>query len=130
MLPLPPFALSVSRSSLNRGFYHPEQPVREEDALVVRNREGALEQYGNTTTFNLENVLRQNILTSSYYKQSALPIDNWADLVDEIYYRYAVAGARVQTRCRGLWVSVGSSTFSCPRLLSWPVAAWTTWSPG
>lgn len=130
MLPLPPFALPVSRSSLNRGFYHPEQPVREEDALVVRNREGALEQYGNTTTFNLENVLRQNILTSSYYKQSALPIDNWADLVDEIYYRCAVAGARVQTRCRGLWVSKGSSTFSSPSLLSWPVAAWTTWSPG
>lgn len=97
---------------------------------MVRNREGALEQYGNTSTFNLENVLRQNILTSSYYKQSALPIDNWADLVDEIYYRCALAGARVQARCRALRMSVQSSTFSRPSLLASPVAAWITWSPG
>lgn len=42
-------------------------------------------QYGNTTTYNLENVLKQNIVNSDYYNKSCIQINNWSDLVDEIY---------------------------------------------
>lgn len=42
-------------------------------------------QYGNATTFNLESVLKKNILDSDYYQKSCLQITNWSDLVDEVY---------------------------------------------
>lgn len=77
----------MSRSSLNRGFYTPDVPKEVETTLAPERQERALEQYGNTSTYNFENVLRQNVLTSSYYHQSAAGLDNWQDLVDQIYYR-------------------------------------------
>ncbi|PNH07907.1 Pre-mRNA-splicing factor 38B [Tetrabaena socialis] len=44
-----------------------------------------MEQYGSTTTYNLENVLRQNILGSDYYRQTCMTLSNWSDIVDEIF---------------------------------------------
>ncbi|GAX83496.1 hypothetical protein CEUSTIGMA_g10921.t1 [Chlamydomonas eustigma] len=44
-----------------------------------------MEQYGNATTFNVENVLRQNILSSEYYNKTCGELISWEDVVDEIY---------------------------------------------
>lgn len=78
---------AVSRSSFNRGFYVPEVPREVATTLSPERQERALEQYGNSSTFNFENVIRQNVLISSYYHKSAAVLDNWQALVDEIYYR-------------------------------------------
>lgn len=45
-----------------------------------------MEQHGNTTTFNLESVLRQNILNSDYYQKTVVTLTSWQDVVDEIFY--------------------------------------------
>eukprot|EP00955_Chlamydomonas_euryale_P036190 350372-Chlamydomonas_euryale.AAC.3 len=44
-----------------------------------------MEQYGNTTTFNVENVLRQNILSSQYFERRCQSLVTWEQVVDEIY---------------------------------------------
>lgn len=44
-----------------------------------------MEQYGNTTTYNLESVLVQNIKTSPYYIRKAMDLDNAYEVIDEIY---------------------------------------------
>ena len=44
-----------------------------------------MEQYGNTSTFNLENVLVQNIKNSHYYIKKALDLENVHEVIDEIY---------------------------------------------
>lgn len=44
-----------------------------------------MEQYGNTNTFNLENVLVENIKQSPYYARKALDLDHVHELIDEIY---------------------------------------------
>lgn len=44
-----------------------------------------MEIYGSSATYNLENVLRQNILGSDYYRQTCASLNNWSDIVDEIY---------------------------------------------
>lgn len=45
----------------------------------------ALEQYGSTTTYNLENVLYQNIVNSDYYTKTCEQLLTWDQIVDEIY---------------------------------------------
>ena len=44
-----------------------------------------MEIWGNATTFNLESVLRQNILGSDYYRGTCMQLTSWSDIVDEIY---------------------------------------------
>lgn len=44
-----------------------------------------MEQYGNQNTYNVENVLRQNILSSQYYEKRCQSLDTWDAVVDEIY---------------------------------------------
>lgn len=44
-----------------------------------------MQQYGNTTTYNLESVLLQNIKNSHFYIKKALDLDNVHELIDEIY---------------------------------------------
>lgn len=46
-----------------------------------------VEQYGNTTTYNMDTVLRANILASQYFQQSAARLESWQEVVDEIYYK-------------------------------------------
>lgn len=36
--------------------------------------------------YGLENVLRQNILASDYYKKTVVKLATWEEVVDEIYY--------------------------------------------
>ncbi|KAG2499979.1 hypothetical protein HYH03_002263 [Edaphochlamys debaryana] len=43
-----------------------------------------MEIHGNATTFNLESVLRQNILASDYYRHTCATLQ-YSDIVDEIY---------------------------------------------
>ena len=43
-----------------------------------------MEIYGNATTFNIENVLRQNILGCDYYRNDCGRLESWRDVVDEI----------------------------------------------
>ena len=44
-----------------------------------------MEQYGNTTTFNLESVLLQNIKRSQYWEKRVGAIMDVAELIDEIW---------------------------------------------
>jgi pre-mRNA-splicing factor 38B len=44
-----------------------------------------MDQYGNTTTFNIETVLMQNIKNNSYYQRTAFDIDTVTDLIDAVY---------------------------------------------
>ena len=45
-----------------------------------------MEQYGNTTTYNLEIVLKQNIVNSDYYRNDCTKLSTWAEIIDQIYY--------------------------------------------
>lgn len=53
----------------------------------------ALEQYGNTTTYNLETVLRENIIRSQYWEKTCLDLEGWQEVVDEVYYRWVSSSA-------------------------------------
>lgn len=44
-----------------------------------------MEQYGNTSTYNMESVLVQNIKSSPYYVKKAMDLDNAHEIIDEIY---------------------------------------------
>jgi len=44
-----------------------------------------MEVHGNKTTYNLENVLRQNILSSDYFKETCMNLHSFEEIVDEIY---------------------------------------------
>ena len=46
----------------------------------------ALEQYGNTTTYNVESVLQKNIANSEYFRDTCTKLSTWEEVVDEIYY--------------------------------------------
>ena len=45
-----------------------------------------MEQYGNTSTYNMESVLRKNIVDSEYYRDTCMKLTTWGQVVDEIYY--------------------------------------------
>lgn len=45
-----------------------------------------MEQYGNTSTYNMESVLRKNIVDSEYYRDTCMKLATWGQVVDEIYY--------------------------------------------
>ena len=45
-----------------------------------------MEIYGNTATFNVENVLKQNIVGSDYYRNDCMRLLSWSEVIDEIYY--------------------------------------------
>lgn len=44
-----------------------------------------MELYGNTSTYNLENVLRQNVTACDYYRNDCAALPNWQAVIDEIY---------------------------------------------
>ena len=48
-----------------------------------------MEQYGNTTTYNMEPVLLQNIKSSQYWAASALGLESVDEVIDEIYNWWA-----------------------------------------
>jgi PRP38 family len=45
-----------------------------------------LPQHGNLTTYNMENVLRSNIVNSEYFRDTCGKLVSWEEVVDEIYY--------------------------------------------
>lgn len=44
-----------------------------------------MEIHGSKTTYNLENVLRQNILASDYFKETCMNLTSFEEVVDEIF---------------------------------------------
>jgi pre-mRNA-splicing factor 38B len=45
-----------------------------------------MEQYGNLQTYNLESVLKQNIVNSDYYRNDCLKLTSWSEVIDQIFY--------------------------------------------
>ena len=44
-----------------------------------------MEQYGNQGTYNVESVLHKNITGCEYYNKTCAKLENWSQVVDEIY---------------------------------------------
>ena len=44
-----------------------------------------MEQHGSTSTYNMESVLRQNIVSSEYFRSSCAQLNSWDECVDMIY---------------------------------------------
>jgi pre-mRNA-splicing factor 38B len=44
-----------------------------------------MEIHGSKETFNVENVLRQNIVNSDYYRNTCMQLTCWEEIIDEIY---------------------------------------------
>ena len=54
---------------------------------VARNRRvTGMEQYGSTATYNMESVLRKNVMDSEYFRDTCLKLSSWQEVVDEIFY--------------------------------------------
>jgi len=45
-----------------------------------------MEIHGSNITYNVENVLRQNILNSDYFRNDCSKLTTWEAVVDEIFY--------------------------------------------
>ena len=45
-----------------------------------------MEQYGNQSTYNVESVLRKNIVDSEYFRDTCGKLGTWSEVVDQIYY--------------------------------------------
>ena len=43
-----------------------------------------MEQYGNTTTFNIESVLHKNIKDGEYFNKTCVKLSTFEALVDEV----------------------------------------------
>lgn len=46
----------------------------------------SMEQHGNKTTYNIETVLRKNIVDSEYWRNTCAKLQTWEEVVDQIYY--------------------------------------------
>lgn len=44
-----------------------------------------MEQYGNTSTYNVESVLQKNVVGSEYYNKTCVKLEDWGQVVDEIW---------------------------------------------
>lgn len=64
-------------------------------ALLYWHFAANMEQYGNTETFNIENVIVQNVKTSLYYVKYAVDLDTPYDLIDEIFEKCVKAPCSV-----------------------------------
>ncbi len=53
---------------------------------------GAMEQYGNTSTYNIETVLYQNVQNSEYYKNNCVKLSAIDELIDEVRPRRPSSG--------------------------------------
>ncbi|CAD7704842.1 unnamed protein product [Ostreobium quekettii] len=69
---------------LRRGEARAPESVRASSGGVLKGCK--MEQHGNKTTFNMENVLRQNIINSEYFRDTCMKLGSWEEIVDEIYY--------------------------------------------
>lgn len=45
-----------------------------------------MEQHGNRSTYNIETVLRKNVVDSEYWRNTCAKLQTWEEVVDQIYY--------------------------------------------
>lgn len=45
-----------------------------------------MEQHGNRSTYNIETVLRKNIVDSEYWRNTCAKLQTWEEVVDQIFY--------------------------------------------
>ncbi|KAL0035088.1 hypothetical protein WJX79_010871 [Trebouxia sp. C0005] len=45
-----------------------------------------MEQHGNKSTYNIETVLRKNIVDSEYWRNTCAKLQTWEEVVDQIFY--------------------------------------------
>lgn len=45
-----------------------------------------MEQHGNRSTFNIETVLRKNVVDSEYWRNTCAKLQTWEEVVDQIFY--------------------------------------------
>ena len=89
-------------------------------SLSVRSALGPLrmEQYGSTATYNVESVLRKNIVDSEYFRDTCGKLSTWEEVVDQIYYDVKDVEPWMSGNARG------ASTAFC--LLYRSVSIWPT----
>lgn len=78
-------SLDFSTSSTRRafvGWWRRHSPPSVRWAALFYNR--SMEQYGNTTTFNIESVLHKNIKDGEYFNKTCVKLTTFEELVDEV----------------------------------------------
>ena len=78
---LPPRAFSPRRLSLVQ-----EIGARVVVTIETIQNQPKMEQYGNTSTFNVESVLSKNVTGSEYWRRTASKLATVESLIDQIYY--------------------------------------------
>ena len=61
--------------------------VQSEQAVCRVSQESTvMEQHGNRSTYNIETVLRKNIVDSEYWRNTCAKLQTWEEVVDQIFY--------------------------------------------
>ncbi len=58
----------------------------EQSACRVSQESTVMEQHGNRSTYNIETVLRKNIVDSEYWRNTCAKLQTWEEVVDQIFY--------------------------------------------
>jgi len=58
----------------------------EQSACRVSLESTVMEQHGNRSTYNIETVLRKNIVDSEYWRNTCAKLQTWEEVVDQIFY--------------------------------------------
>ena len=81
-----------------------------------------MEQYGNTTTYNVESVLQKNVVNSEYFRDTCMKLSTWEEVVDEIFYSVSDVEPWMSGNARGastafclLYRSVHYAPYQWPR---------------
>ena len=79
-----------------------------------------MEQYGNTASYNVESVLHKNIVGSEYYNKTCIKLEDWGQVVDEIWETVSDVEPWMSGNARGastafclLFRSVRTASFHC-----------------
>ena len=58
----------------------------EQAVCRVSQKSTFMEQHGNRSTYNIETVLRKNIVDSEYWRNTCAKLQTWEEVVDQIFY--------------------------------------------
>ena len=58
----------------------------EQAVCRVSQESTVMEQHGNKSTYNIETVLRKNIVDSEYWRNTCAKLQTWEEVVDQIFY--------------------------------------------
>ena len=79
-----------------------------------------MEQYGNTASYNVESVLHKNVVGSEYYNKTCIKLEDWGQVVDEIWETVSDVEPWMSGNARGastafclLFRSVRTARFHC-----------------